>query len=72
MGKSSEVKQNKINDNDKISYNNIARHIKVIFHNNHLFLFFFYIISGIKESDVVYWILDISMTTKQYQNKNGL
>ena len=31
-------KQNKINDNGKISDNNIARHIKVIIYDNHLFI----------------------------------
>ena len=31
-------KQNKINDNGKISDNKIARHIKVIIYNNHLFM----------------------------------
>lgn len=30
-------KQNKINDNSKISDNNIESHIKIIIYNNHLF-----------------------------------
>ena len=31
-------KQKKINDNGKFSDNNIARHIKAIIYNNHLFM----------------------------------